>query len=293
VNETYYAKRLICTADDFGLALPVNEAVEEAHRNGILTCASLMVTGTAATDAIRRARAMPALGVGLHLVLVDGCPALPPDEIPDLVDADGRFHRKPAMIGTRIFFQKRLQQQVEREIRAQFALFRESGLALDHVNAHHHFHQHPTIVGMLLRMAEEFGIRSVRWPVEPPLPSWRAQRQRLLFRSAAWLCSAARLLRMQQRLNRAGIGCNDAMFGLYDSGDMTPERVERFLRMLPDGVSEIYCHPATRSWQGTDTLPPDYRCVEEFQAMADPAMRKRLEQAGVKRVSFAGMRTTA
>jgi len=234
---------------------------------------------------------MPRLGVGLHLVLVDGRPALPPDEIPDLVAADGRFHRNPAMIGARIFFQPRLQQQVEREMRAQFSLFLATELTLDHVNAHHHFHQHPTIVGLLVRMADEFGIKSVRWPVEPPLASWRAQHQRPLSRWFAWLCSAARLLRMRQRLHSNDIRCNDYMFGLHDSGDMTPERVKRFLRELPDGVSEIYCHPATRHWRGEDALPSHYRCVEEFQAMADPAMRKLVEQAGMKLISFDGLHT--
>ena len=282
-------KQLICTADDFGLALPVNEAVEQAYRNGILTCASLMVTAPAAADAVMRARSMPELGVGLHLVLVDGRPALPPDEVPDLVDSSGRFHANPAAIGARIFFQPRLQQQVEREMRAQFSLFLATGLKLDHVNAHHHFHQHPTIVGLLARMAHEFGIRSVRWPVEQPLASWRAQHQRLLRRWLTWFCSAARLLRMRQRLQRANIRCNDHMFGLLDSGDMTPERVARFLHELPDGVSEIYCHPATRHWRGEDALPPHYRCVEEFQAMADPAMRELVEQAGATLTSFDGL----
>jgi len=81
------------------------------------------------------------------------------------------------------------------------------------------------------------------------------------------------------------------MFGLHDSGDMTPERVKRFLRELPDGVSEIYCHPATRHWRGEDALPSHYRCVEEFQAMADPAMRKLVEQAGMKLISFDGLHT--
>jgi len=279
-------KQLICTADDFGLALPVNEAVEEAHLRGILTCASLMVTGKAATDAITRARGLPGLGVGLHLVLVDGYPALPPEEIPDLVGADGRFHRDPVRIGARIFFQKRFQRQVEREIRAQFTRFLATGLALDHVNGHHHFHQHPTIAAMLARMAHEYGIKAVRWPVEPPLASWRAQRNRPLARLAAWLFSAARLLGMRRRLNRAGIRCNDVMFGLHESGGMTPARVERFLRALPEGITEIYCHPATRPWDGPDALPPDYRCVEEFQAMADPALLALVETLDVHRLPF-------
>ena len=70
-------KRLIVTADDFGAAREVNEAVESAHRGGVLTAASMMVAAPAAADAVARARRMPALRVGLHVVLVEGRPVLP------------------------------------------------------------------------------------------------------------------------------------------------------------------------------------------------------------------------
>jgi len=70
-------KQLIVTADDFGVAREVNDAVEVAHRGGVLTAASLMVSAPAAADAVERARRMPSLRVGLHLVLVDGRPVLP------------------------------------------------------------------------------------------------------------------------------------------------------------------------------------------------------------------------
>src|SRR5947209_6331903 len=97
------ARGLIITADDFGLSMAVNEAVEEAHRKGVLTCASLMVTGEAAADAVRRARKMPKLGVGLHLALLDAPSALLPSEIPDLVEADGSgLAKRPVWTGSRI-----------------------------------------------------------------------------------------------------------------------------------------------------------------------------------------------
>jgi hopanoid biosynthesis associated protein HpnK len=280
------SRYLICTADDFGLALPVNEAVEEAHRHGILTSASLMVTAPAAEDAIERAKRLPSLGVGLHLVLVDGRPALPPEEIPDLVTTDGRLRLDLPALGTRIFFRPHVQRQVEREMRAQFKRFLATGLKLDHVDGHHHFHQHPSIVGMLARMAREYGIHSVRWPVEPPIYSCRAQQNRRGSRLAAWLFSPARLLGMRRRLARAGIRCNDHIFGLHESGSMTPARVKRFVSALPPGVTEIYCHPATRPWEAQDALPADYRCVEEFQAMADPALLALIEQLGIQRRTF-------
>ncbi len=283
-------RRLIVTADDFGLADPVNEAVEQGFREGILTCASLMVTAPAAADAVRRARALPGLGVGLHLVLVDGRPALPPEQIPDLVGTDGRFAATEVDIGIRLFFQHKVRRQAEAELRAQFELFRATGLPLDHVNGHHHFHQHPTVVSILIGLAREYGIRRVRLPLEPLLPSWRAQRRRLGGRLLALLLPVPRLLRMRTRLAQAGIRCNDYMFGLHESGRMTPACMDGFVDELPEnGISEIYCHPATRQWRGLDALPADYRCVEEFEAIADPRRRQRLLDAGIELIPYAGM----
>ncbi|SRR5579885_840252 len=280
-------KTLIVTADDFGLSAPVNEAVEAAHRRGILTTASLMVTAPAADDAVARARRLPTLAVGLHLVLVDGRPALPPEQLPDLVGPDGRFRRDPVRAGVKLFFLPRARRQAEAEVRAQLERFRATDLPLDHVDGHHHFHQHPVIVDLLIKLAPEFGIKAVRVPLEPPLYSWRAQREGLLRRCSGWLLSANRMRVMRRRLRAAGIHCNDHIFGLYDSGRMTPERVARFIEHLPDGVSELYCHPATRRWPGaTDNLPESYLCVEEFNALADPERRARLERLGVRRAAF-------
>ena len=224
-------KRLIVTADDFGLTVPVNEAVETGHRRGILTAASLMVTGEAAADAVARAKRLPKLGVGLHLVLVDGVPVLPPEQIPDLVGSDGRFSPNVFTQGVRIFCLPSARRQLAAEIQAQLATFRATGLALDHVNAHHHFHLHPTIHETLLRLAPEFGIRAVRLPLEPPAASGRRW---------AWLTGSLEsrhARRLRRQLDIAGMAHNDWIFGLADTGAMTAERVRHYLEALPDGVS--------------------------------------------------------
>jgi hopanoid biosynthesis associated protein HpnK len=132
-------KKLIVTADDFGAAVPMNEAVEQGHRSGVLSAASLMVGAPAVRDAVERARRLPSLGVGLHLTLVNGYPVLPPRQIPDLVGPDGRFSRHVVRFGIALFFVPKIQRQVEAEIEAQFQRFRLTGLPLDHVNGHQHF----------------------------------------------------------------------------------------------------------------------------------------------------------
>jgi hopanoid biosynthesis associated protein HpnK len=264
------------TADDFGLSAAVNDGIERAHRNGILTSASLMVAGAAAADAVARARRNPRLRVGLHLVLVEGPAVLPPAEIPDLVDASGRFPSDQARLGVDYFFRPRVRRQLAAEIRAQFAAFAATGLALDHADAHKHMHLHPTVGALMLRIGREFGLRAVRVPAEPPevmaacgVPATIGARA-----LHAW----SRVLRWQVR--RAGMGASDAVFGLAWTGHMTEDRLLCLIPRLPGGASEIYFHPAAARDATVAALMPDYQHVAELEALCSPAVRMALEKAG-------------
>jgi chitin disaccharide deacetylase len=279
-------KTLIVTADDFGAAVPINEAVEQAHRSGVLSAASLMVGAPALTDAVERARRLPSLGVGLHLTLVDGLPVLPPRQIPDLVGPDGRFSRDPVRFGTALFFSPRIQRQVEAEIEAQFERFSATGLPLDHVNGHQHFHMHPVVTRAIARVAPCFGSPPVRIPLEPFLPSWRATADRPVRRLASWLLYSTQTRRMRRHLEKAGLPLNDHIFGVSDSGAMVERRLLQFLDYLPDGITELYCHPATRRWQGPDNLPAHYRPEDELAALVSAEVSAKLEKSGVRPVSF-------
>src|SRR4051812_34097793 len=265
-------RRLIVTADDFGMAREVNEAVEEAHRTGVLTCASLVVTGEAAPDAVERARRMPGLGVGLHLALVSAPPALDPMDIPALMDHKGRgLGSRPGLVGTQIALFAEARRQARAEIRAQLQLFQKTGLPLDHVDGHWHFHQHPAVVNALAELAAEFGIRAVRVPYEPPLPSWRAAgRQDLLRRVADAAPHWALAVRMRRVLQRAGVAFNDWFFGKNDGGAVTRERMLGFIAHLPPGVTEIGLHPGTRSWTGPHAPPAHWRATDELAALVHP-----------------------
>jgi hopanoid biosynthesis associated protein HpnK len=284
---------LIVTADDFGLAVPVNEAVERGHVNGILTAASLMVTGSAAADAVERARRLPRLAIGLHLVLVDGRPVLPPEQIPDLVGADGRFSSDPVRLGARIYLSRRAQLQTEAEIRAQLAAFRRTGLRLDHVDGHHHFHLHPTVQTILVRLAGEFGIAAIRVPYEPAVVRPHARRSK---RMRDWLAAVpvrGREPAMKRRLARAGIRFNDAILGLADSGCVDAARMRALLATLPDGVTELYVHPATRRWDGIDAPPVSYRPEAELAALVDPSVRAAVDASGATLGTFGDLTTAA
>jgi hopanoid biosynthesis associated protein HpnK len=279
-------RKLIVTADDFGAAVPINEAVEQAHTNGVLSAASLMVCAPASLDAVERARRLPSLGVGLHLTLVDGLPALPPPQIPDLVGADGRFSRDPVRFGIALFLSPRVQRQVEAEIEAQFERFRATGLPLDHVNGHQHFHMHPVVSCAIARIAPRFGTPPVRIPLEPFRYSWRATADRPLRRLVSWLLYSTQTRRMRRHLEGTGLPLNDHVFGVNDTGAMVERRILQFLDYLPDGITEFYCHPATRRWQGPDNLPPHYRPEDELAALVSAEVGAKLERSGLRPVSF-------
>jgi hopanoid biosynthesis associated protein HpnK len=280
-------KAAIFTADDFGVSVPLNEAVERGHSHGILTAASMLVGAPYAEDAVERARRLPTLGVGLHLALVDARPVLPRHEIPDLVGPDGRFSRDPVEFGIKLFFSARLQQQAEAELEAQFARFRATGLQLDHVNGHQHFHVHPTVSRIIQKIAPKYGSPPVRIPNEPLVPSYRAGRDRPILRLASWILFSLQMPSLRRRLREIDLACNDYVFGLCDSGEMTERRLLNLLDHMPEGISEFYCHPATRRWTGPDNLPDDYQVIEEFEALTSARVKAKVQRCGILTGSYA------
>ncbi len=266
---------VILSADDFGLSRGVNEAIEQAHRSGLLSTTSLMVAGPAAADAVRRARAMPKLRVGLHLVVIEG-PAAQPSASPGLVDAAGQFPSDQLRLGLNYFARPAIRRQLQHEIRAQYQAFVATGLRLDHANAHKHMHLHPTVGRMMIEVGLEFGLPAIRVPAEPPaimaaLGVPQRSGARALY---AW----TRLLRSQAR--RAGLRTNDHAFGIAWSGHMTTARLAALAPRLPGGLSEIYFHPATHRDVLLTRLMPDYEHEAELAALCDPEVRAALADAG-------------
>ncbi len=264
------SKLLIVSADDYGLSTEVNEAVERAHREGILQAASLMVSAPASGDAVRRARELPALRVGLHLVLVNGRSTLPPREIPTIVDREGNFSTDLVGAGVQFFFRPGARRDLEAEIRAQFEAYARTGLALDHVNAQNHMHVHPTVLGIVIKVGREHGMRAVRVPQE---------RNDAAF-LAPWLAF------MRGRLRRERIITNDAVFGIRYSGHMTRERVLDLIDEIPSGLSEMYFHPATGPWEGIDPQILDYDFAGELQALTSEDVRAKIAASGIRTLAY-------
>jgi hopanoid biosynthesis associated protein HpnK len=255
------------SADDFGLTESVNQAVESAHKHGVLTQTSLMVAAPAAADAISRAKTLPDLNVGLHLVLVDGDSVLGHKRLPNITEANGRFPCQQTGLALRYFFSPAARRELAAEIRAQFEAFRLTGLKLHHADAHKHMHLHPTVARLMIDIGRKYGLTRIRVPAEPPAILKACGETPTIADHAlhAW----TKILRAQAR--HAGLATTNHVFGIKWSGHMTTERVKKLLENLPAGSSEIYFHPATCRDEPLHLLMPNYEHEAEHQTLLDLA----------------------
>lgn len=270
-------RRLIVNADDFGRSRSINEAVIRAHREGILTSASLMVNEPACDEAVALARENPGLGVGLHLALVCGRAALPPGRIPGLVDERGGFSTDPVRTGLKYFFQRGLRTQIEDELAAQFARFRATGLQMDHVNGHLHMHLHPVVFDILLRRADEWGLARIRLTCDEFWLNARLARRRWLSRLAHAVIYRTLSWRSRRCLMRRGIRFTSRVFGLLQNARVDELYVRRLLAQLPAGDSELYSHPSLDEFR------------HEFEALISPEVRRCVVEHGIELIRYADL----
>ncbi len=243
-------KRLIVNADDFGLTSGLNRAIAELHSAGVLTSATLMASARAADEAITIARATPTLGVGCHVVLVDGDPVLPPRDLPTLADpATKRF--PPSLIAfLRWLFRDRhsaadspASRELQAEAAAQIALLQSRGLRLTHIDTHKHTHIFPAVLRPVLRAARAAGITRVRNPFEP---SW--SRSATTGAPLARRVEVALLRYLEPRFRRIvaeeGFTTTDGAIGVLATGTLDRASIASLLRATPPGTWELVTHPA-------------------------------------------------
>ncbi|WP_068071844.1 hopanoid biosynthesis-associated protein HpnK [Novosphingobium lentum] len=272
-------RRLIFTADDFGMSLEVNEAVEEAHRNGVLTCASLVVAGAAVDDAVARAKRLPGLGVGLHLTLY-GAPAMHRGTASPIAPDGVNLGESPVATGAAIMLRPTVRAAARAEIAAQFEAYRRTGLALGHLDGHWHCHQHPAVLAMAIELGVPLGLRAVRIPYEP-LALARAGGSGALTRLAHVATHWPLAATMRRQARRAGLAANDSFFGKNDAGFVTIEQLLALVETLPSGVTEVGLHPSTRNWSGPHAPPPHWRPERELSALTDPRLAKAIAARGI------------
>ena len=269
-----FLRRLIVNADDFGRSHSINVAVIRAHREGVLTTASLMVNEPACAEAVALGRGKSKIWHRPASHAADGAFGLATGKNSRPGKRGGEFSNDPVRVGLRYFFSRGLREQLRAEIHAQFDRFRATGLPLDHVNGHLHLHLHPMVFRILMEDADQLGIRHLRLTRDCLARSRRMTRGRWFYRVShaaiyEWLSSRAR-----EPLRQRGIKHAQITFGLLQNARVDEAYVLKLLPELPPGDSELYSHPSL------DEFKP------EFDALVSPRVKELVKTLGVELIRY-------
>jgi chitin disaccharide deacetylase len=286
-------KNLIVNADDLGWTEGVNRGIAEAHRNGIVTSASLLANGAAFSSAVELATATPALGVGVHLNVSDGEPVSPPELLARLVNDSGKFADGPEGLLLKIATRGLALHEVEQEWDAQIGKVRDAGISPTHLDGHKHVHMLPGLFEIALRLAKRYGIGAIRVAHEESslrtaLSSGDEAHAGVVLKQgvqARWLKLLAHDAREQAQ--RAGISTTDFFCGIAQTGEMSKEGVANLLRNLPDGATELMCHPGyvDEELQNTATRLQASRQTE-LEILTDATIRNLVASHGIRLIDY-------
>ncbi len=280
------ARSLIVNGDDFGLSAQVNSGILHAHRHGILTNTSLMVTAPAWEEAVELARSTPSLGVGLHVTLVQGRAVLSKQRLRTIIDSEGNFAHNPTRAGLQYYFSRRAREEIRIECRAQLERFLETGLPLSHIDGHLNIHMHPVVMNALLALAQEYPVPAMRLTREDlttslTLDPGHALRKRW---ESAVFTSLARTT--EKKLHNAFIPYPDHLFGLHQSGALDESYLLGLFPRLQAGVTELYCHPARLPCPEVERWTPASHRDVELAALTSPTVRAAAAEENIRFVSY-------
>ena len=265
-------KQLIVNADDFGFTPDVNEGIVEAHQRGILTATTLMANGAAFDHAVKLACAVPTLDIGCHLVLIGGNSLVTGAPLPRTV---GELLR--ALTARRI--------RAYDELRAQVVRIQEAGIRPTHLDTHKHTHFAPPVLEAVASLGAEFGIRWIRSPFDIPLDAAEgavSAAKRLANRSLGLLRGHFRRV-----LARHQCRSTDHFAGFQITGHLHPRELAALIRKLPEGTTELMCHPG-RCGDALRQAPTRLKesREEELAALTSPEIREAITRSGVMLVNY-------
>ena len=286
-------KNLIVNADDLGWTDGVNRGIVEAFHHGIVTSASLLANGAAFASAVETARSAPALGVGVHLNLSDGPPVADRETVTSLLNDDGEFANGPESLFLRRVRRGPLLAEVETEWDAQIQKVCDAGIAPTHVDGHKHVHMLPGLFEIALRLAKRHGIGAIRVSLEASglrkaLSSGTKRHAAVVMKQGVQARGLKLLARdAREQAERAGISTSDYFCGIAQTGELTREGVEQFMRSLPDGTTELVCHPgyADAALQKSPTRLQDSRQTE-LQILTDTEIRNLVASLGIRLIDY-------
>lgn len=286
-------KNLIVNADDLGWTEGVNRGIADAHRHGLVTSTSLLANGMAFDSALAVARANPVLGIGVHLNLSDGPPSAPPESVSELLNSRGYLEGGPENLLLRIARGSLSVESVEREWDAQIAKVRRAGIEPTHLDGHKHVHMLPGLFDAALRLAKKHGIRAIRVSHEESklrsaLSSAGDQSPSVVLKQGVQARGLKLLARDARELaDHAGVVTTDYFCGIAQTGVLTHEGVAQLLSNLPEGTTELMCHPgyADEELRRTSTRLQESRRTE-LDIVTDPRIRKIVASQGIRLISY-------
>jgi hopanoid biosynthesis associated protein HpnK len=283
-------KQLILNADDFGLTRGVNEGIIRAHREGVLTSATLMACGAAFDHAVALAKQNPRLGIGCHLVLVGGRATAPVEEISSLASKDSRLPESLGGFVTRLSAGMIRPTEIERELRAQILKIRTAGIEPTHLDTHKHTHAHPLVMRALSRVARELEIPRVRKPMENLRNSWESSRgERSAMLPELLSAAAARMVApiFESAARKYGLQSPDHFLGLARTGRLRPDALRRMIGSVREGSTEIMLHPGiSDSELATIETRLSWQRNSEMDALIDPAVKSVVEEHGIRLITY-------
>lgn len=277
--------RLIVNADDFGIAPGVNRAILELHAADVLTSATMMAQAPATEEAVKMALAMPSLGIGCHVVLVDGAPVSEPRSIPSLTDhGTGAFHPTPGAFLKRLYTFRIRGAEIEAETAAQIALLQSYGLRLTHVDTHKHLHMFPAVLRPILRAAKAAGIHAIRNPFEP-VWSLNATNDAPELRRAEVIFLRRFESGFRRIVAQEGFVTTDGAVGVLATGTVNIATVNGLINAMPEGTFEFVSHPGYRDEQ----LAKANTRLLESREIERNALLAIKDYGGLELISFAGL----
>ncbi len=282
-KEKQVRREVIFNADDFGLCASINRGVMASHQDGLVRAASLICTGDAFEEAAEYARNNPSLDLGLHFSLVDGTPVSDASQVPTLTGPDGRLHASYGMFLRRYVTGRIAVAEIEAEFRAQLSKVREAGLRITHIDSHQHLHVLPAILEIVTRLAKEHGIPAVRLPDERGafLSLFRGPMRRWLPRAA--LSLVCRL--SKSRLAHDHMLWSDNFLGMADAGTWNTASMAARIKALPEGLTEICCHPREEP-AVEKAYDWGYKHRDEMDALTSTELSALLASRGVHVTNF-------
>jgi chitin disaccharide deacetylase len=271
-------KRLIITADDFGLTTSINDGIISSVNDGIVTSISMISAGEAFNDAVSLLHRHKILSVGAHLALTEVSPVLPRTLTSSIVTASGKFYRHYINLLPRVFFHLARKHEIYLELKAQIERILKTGIKIDHISSHEHIHIFPGLMEIFIYLSREFNIPSIRYPHKETATSTNS-----IYKTAILSYLGHNMLR---KLSKSGLKHTDHFSGLINSGKLKEDTLSNIIRSLKDGTTELVCHPGRLGPEIESRYPFHKNCELELKALTNPETREVINENAIKLISY-------